>query len=227
MTLFPYLPVNGNLRDFNPCIDIAIVTAIVPDTLPAPLNISEAEKKQSERFVREDDRKSYAFRHHLLRTLLSAWLHLPPDALDFYSNPFGKPFLENAPFHFNMSRSGTYLCFYFGPYDGGVDIERRRDPAVYRDVASRHFHPEERKILKNNDDFFIIWTRKEALLKSTGTGLSSGLHQFDCSKEQVISGGHSYHLRTYLSQYSILSICLPVPVPELKLYEPEPGQLHL
>lgn len=226
MTLFPYLPVNGNLRDFDPGIDAAIVTAIVPDSLPAPLKISQAEKNQSARFVRESDRKSYAFRHHLLRTLLSGWLHQPPETLVFSSNPFGKPFLENSRFHFNMSRSDTHLCLYFGPHDGGVDIERRRDPAAYRDVASRHFHPEEQKMLKDDDDFFVIWTRKEALLKGTGTGLSSGLHHFDCSREQVISGGQTYHLRTYLRQESILSICLPVPFPELKLFELEPDRLH-
>ena len=204
-----------------------MVTAHVPATLPAPLQISESEKIQAGRFVREADKKSYAFRHHLLRMLLSGWLHQMPEALVFSSNPFGKPFVENSRFQFNMSRSGSQLCFYFGPHDGGVDIERRRDPSAYRDVARRHFHPEEQKMLKDDDDFFVIWTRKEALLKATGTGLSSGLHHFDCSREQVISGGHTYHLRTYLTQESILSICLPVPIPELKLFEPDIGRLQL
>jgi len=226
LTRLPYLALSGKPEDCDPCRDPVIVTCRVPETLPATLNLSDAEKKQAERFVREGDSRSYAFRHHVLRTLLSKWLHQTPDSLTFSSNPFGKPFIEDCRVHFNISRSGTFLCLYFGPHDGGVDIERRRDPATYRDVAARHFHPDELKMLKDDDDFFVIWTRKEALLKATGTGLSSGLHHFDCSREQVISNGHTYHLRTYLTRESVLSICLPVPLPELKLFEPEPVHLH-
>ena len=214
-----YLARDGNPEDSDPKFDSIIVLSRVPSSLPESPVLSDEEKNKAARFVREGDRTAYAFRHHLLRTLLARWLRTHPDTLHFSVNPFGKPFLEDCPFHFNMSRSGTLLCYYFGPSDGGVDIERRRDPSSYREIAARHFHDEEKTMMREDDDFFIIWTRKESLLKATGTGLSSGLHHFDCSKDIVCAGHHSYHLRSYADAESILSICLPASVPDLQFYK--------
>ncbi|MEA2842762.1 MAG: 4-phosphopantetheinyl transferase, partial [Actinomycetota bacterium] len=57
----------------------------------------------------------------------------------------------------------------------GIDVERARDDLPWARLAARYFAPEEAASIDTSDAFFACWTRKEAVVKATGTGLSQPL----------------------------------------------------
>lgn len=93
----------------------------------------------------------------------------------------GKPFLSQPhSLFFNLSDTDGFALAAFSTNDIGIDVERIHD---FRDadlVAGRFFSPTERTWIQNNNSrFFLIWTRKEAILKLTGVGLSDHLSETD------------------------------------------------
>ncbi|MBO4589151.1 MAG: 4'-phosphopantetheinyl transferase superfamily protein [Bacteroidales bacterium] len=86
----------------------------------------------------------------------------------------GKPFLTNYPdLHFNLSHCRLYVAVAIHRSPVGVDIECRRKvtPALIRRVCS---DDEQLSISLSKDpdmEFLRLWTRKEAYLKYTGTGI--------------------------------------------------------
>jgi 4'-phosphopantetheinyl transferase len=71
--------------------------------------------------------------------------------------------------HFNISHSANYVACAIADSPVGIDIEGRRK--VNSAVAKRYFTDEEIESIHSDDDFFKIWTFKEALGKYTGDGL--------------------------------------------------------
>ena len=90
----------------------------------------------------------------------------------------GKPFLINYPdVHFNISHcKGLAVCGFSGK-NIGVDAELIREfrPNVMKRVFSSYEQEEILSSQKQNEDFFRIWTLKEALGKYFGTGIFSDL----------------------------------------------------
>jgi 4'-phosphopantetheinyl transferase len=134
-------------------------------------------------------------------------------------NPFGKPEIDNAPFHFNMSRSGKEIAFYFGPYPGGIDIEKIRPSGPFRVIADIHYHKAEQETAKDDTGFFTTWTRKEAILKAIGTGLVSNLIDLDTTHEQVTVLQQKIQVNSLQTDAAILSFaCLSEEKPTLRLF---------
>jgi 4'-phosphopantetheinyl transferase len=63
----------------------------------------------------------------------------------------------------------------------GVDIERIKHQFGYRDIAAQYFSAPEVAFINGaempTEAFFLLWTRKEALLKACGTGIDDNLPQ--------------------------------------------------
>ena len=101
-------------------------------------------------------------------------------------SPLGKPYLPDAPdIHFSLSHAGIWVMCALGNAPLGCDVERIGRGSER--LAARFFHPEEQAYLtsfgKDTESawqraFTRIWTRKESLLKATGTGLSVPMNSF-------------------------------------------------
>jgi 4'-phosphopantetheinyl transferase len=150
--------------------------------------LSAAERARAGRFVFERDRRRYLSAHVALRSLLSEASGIAAPELAFDEGPFGKPFLPGtASPSFNLSHSGDVALIGIGPpgIEIGVDVEVRRTMSDALELAERHFAPAEIDALRatspNQRDhaFLCGWTRKEACLKSIGSGLSIAPHTFD------------------------------------------------
>jgi 4'-phosphopantetheinyl transferase len=150
---------------------------------PAPERVallSAEEIARAQRFVFERHRRRFLAAHCALRERLSQHTGLAPQALDMAEGPFGKPFLANAPgCHFNLSHSDDWALIgirHAGPI--GVDIELRRSVRDAEALARANFTAEEFDAFMavphaaRDEVFLRVWTRKEALLKALGTGLS-------------------------------------------------------
>ncbi len=176
--------------------------ALGEDALNAAVALlSSEERARHERFRVERDRREFAVAHALLRTTLSQFGGLPPDAWRFDSGPHGKPVLAHGvsrtPLAFNLSHArGLVACVVVPGAPGargsdvaaatrevavGLDVECVTRSTDWRGIASRYFSRAEiGQIDRVTEDaqatrFFELWTLKEAFAKALGLGLSQAL----------------------------------------------------
>jgi 4'-phosphopantetheinyl transferase len=140
------------------------------------------EQARAARFVFERDRTRYAAGRAVLRIILGHYLERPPAGIAFRYEPNGKPALDGTDLSFNISHSdGEALFALTRGRRIGVDIERIRELAEMELLARRIFSPAERDLFGKrsadlrSETFFEGWTRKEALVKAVGAGLSMDL----------------------------------------------------
>ena len=76
--------------------------------------------------------------------------------------------------HFNLSHSDGYVTVAVADCPVGIDIETKTDPELK--ISARFYSEEEQAAVRGAADpqkeFRRIWTRKEAYVKCTGTGLN-------------------------------------------------------
>jgi 4'-phosphopantetheinyl transferase len=219
MPLVRFIPESGTVYEQDPGREILLCLTSVPAKLPEDMELLPEEVQKSILFRKEEDRIAYLYRRALLRRLIGHFLQKPANELKFTLNPFGKPEIDDAPFHFNMSRSGKEIAYYIGPFPGGVDIEKIRPSGPFRVIADIHYHPAEQENAKDDTGFFTTWTRKEAILKAIGTGLVSNLIDVDTTHEQVTVLQQKIQVSSLQTDAAILSFaCLSEEKPTTRLF---------
>lgn len=150
--------------------------------------LSSDEQLRADRFHFERDRRRFIVARGVLRMLLGGHLGIAPAAIAFGYAQHGKPFVTNhaAKIHFNLSHSGERALYALSPScQLGVDIESLDNDIDYNSLASRFFTPRECAVLLRVPEpdrkraFLSCWTRKEAVVKAIGNGLSLPLDQFE------------------------------------------------
>jgi 4'-phosphopantetheinyl transferase len=90
---------------------------------------------------------------------------------DITKNEHGKPMMEGL--YFNISHSGDYIAVAIADYPVGIDVEIKTDPDLK--ITERFYSEEEQRAVRDAEDpqkeFRRLWTRKEAYVKCTGTGI--------------------------------------------------------
>jgi 4'-phosphopantetheinyl transferase len=148
--------------------------------------LSEDEVARALRFVFDRDRQRYVVARGRMREILARVLGVTADALRFSYSSHGKPSLSaaSAPLHFNLSHSeGLAALGVSRARELGVDVEHVRP--LKEDIAERFFSRGEVAALRALPEdqqlaaFYRCWTRKEAVVKAIGEGLSRPLDSFD------------------------------------------------
>lgn len=118
-------------------------------------------------------RERVAARHLLAEGLRQMGLYREFPDVEYDNN--GKPFLANYNgIHFNLSHCREYVAVAIDSCSPvGIDVESRRrvSPSLVKRVCSE---AEQKMIATAADpdmEFLRLWTRKEAWLKYTGTGI--------------------------------------------------------
>jgi 4'-phosphopantetheinyl transferase len=159
------------------------------DPARSPLNAEE--RGRVARFVFERHRRWFTASHTALRSVLGAYLGLEAAAVSIVAPPHVRPVLDAAMGASSARRSRVALDFNLSHSDGlaviavarraplGVDVELLRPMNDALALAERHFVGDEVACVaaaagrrSRDRAFFTCWTRKEAVLKSTGAGLS-------------------------------------------------------
>lgn len=143
------------------------------------------------------DRKLALYADLLMRMELSKYLKISFQDLEFRFSKFGKPYLL-YPSNLFFNYSHTSNCILLGLCNTGeigVDIETIKETSL--DIMSVIFHPIEKKYVSNSSEkhkynnFFKIWTKKEAYTKFLGTGLFDSLNKINildpCYAPSIIS----------------------------------------
>ncbi|MCR4910970.1 MAG: GNAT family N-acetyltransferase [Bacilli bacterium] len=126
---------------------------------------------------------------------------------DIYINERGKPLSDKV--YFNISHSKGMVCLAISKkYCVGVDIEliRPSKEDLWRFITS----DEEFDLIHNDEDFFRIWTLKEAITKADGEGVAGKIPlipslPFDGAKEYK---SHLYRTKSFLYNDYMTSIAL-------------------
>lgn len=155
---------------------------------PPPLRecLDRAEQVRCARLRFAQDRRHFAQAHSLKRVVLSGYAPaVAPQEWRFAHGKYGKPaVVQQLPYCFNLSHSGSAVALAVAAAEVGVDIERCRSMPHLEGLARLMFHPDEQRWLWAGSAvemrFFRLWTCKEALLKAAGTGFSYPSRRFYC-----------------------------------------------
>lgn len=143
------------------------------------LNPQEYEK--AKRFHWEDDFRSYLTGRMVLRILLSKYLDIDAQNIEFGTER-KKPAIKNdRSLKFNLSYSGEYILISLARTETGVDIEKINPKFDYQSLLESCFSDNEIQSILDKPkisriNFFRQWTRKEAMLKYTGQGITENLN---------------------------------------------------
>ncbi|MFJ3584804.1 4'-phosphopantetheinyl transferase family protein [Streptomyces sp. NPDC090127] len=149
--------------------------------------LDPAEHARLAAFHTAADRDRYLVAHVSLRRILGERLDLAPAAVRIVrrpctecGGPHGRPAVaDGAGPHFSLSHAGDLVAVAVADVAVGVDVEEVQPPDVVAETAPNALHPEELRELAALPEtarpaaFARCWTRKEAYLKGTGTGLNT------------------------------------------------------
>ena len=143
--------------------------------------LSQDERQRAASYRHIKHQNSFIYRRCVLRCLIGHYLGCKADSLRFELNSFGKPALHSpyAPgFEFSISQTdGLAVLAFAWDCRVGVDVEKLASDVDIHGVGQAVFSDHEQAAVNASTHdassvFFTIWTRKEALLKAVGMGLS-------------------------------------------------------
>lgn len=192
------------------------------------------EQKRAERFKFEVDRERFVLGHGWMRELLGHYLGVAPQAIAAERGRFGKPFLPDGHFSFNLSDTKDAVVLAVAlDMELGVDVETVDRRVDHRSVSAHYFTPEEQDHIARSDDpkrtFLELWTRKEAVLKASGVGIMDDLRSLRVDQavnkltirhpEFVALAAAEYHVRTWrIGQAHLISLATPAPVDHVLIF---------
>ncbi len=189
--------------------------------------ISEEEQKRAEKFHFTEDRDTYVFSHAYLRLILASRLMTRPDKIRFGRDAFNKPTLEGLSYNFNITHTKQSFAVAVSQYyNVGIDMENISRKADLSSIVKSYFSTGDQEFIQHpggnsTDRFFLLWTRKEALLKAIGVGITTDLTQYEVQNEQTGSKDetqsdmdfyihrYNHHIYTKKIEKSYLSVASP------------------
>ena len=166
-------------------------------------SLSVQEKDQTKKFLNNDLKDKYIVSHGFLRYLLSSYIDTAPQNISYSTNQFGKPFLKDgrSRVQFNMSHSKDCVVYSLTlDNQVGIDIEWKNKDINLEEIANLVLTTTEEALYKKLDKeekfqtFYRTWTRKEAIIKAIGLGLSYPIKKIEVINSSV--GGNSIYVNS-------------------------------
>lgn len=143
--------------------------------------LDDVERQRASAFRFPSDRRRFIVTHGVLRTILATHVGCKPEEIRMSRGRQGKPHLDEPHFgdvRFNLAHSGEVAMVVVSHgRDVGVDLEEERSFSALGRMASVILSPVEQDVFvrlhpsERHRALLRAWTRKEAVLKATGTGL--------------------------------------------------------
>lgn len=157
--------------------------------------LSDLEMAKASRFIKKDDAERFIASKHSLRFILSKFISAAPAAIQFQQFGNKKPIVNGI--EFNMTHSKNLILIAVGPSSIGIDIEYVNSNFDYGILVHNCFSPEEQRYINSQLTFYRSWTRKEALLKATGEGITNQMQEITCMDKQTSRLGKEYEIKTF------------------------------
>ena len=171
----------------NPIIYYGYLRDFKAENLYRDLNVGE--RKRADQFLLSDDRNLFIVSRFFLKKILSEYLKVDINEIQINYGTFGKPYIDNMKdIRFNIAHSKElFVIALIKSLNIGVDIENKERNFSWDKLSEILFTRNELKIFNDSDKntkgevFINCWTRKEAVLKAKGTGLSIPFKEFEVS----------------------------------------------
>ena len=151
------------------------------------------------RFQQHDDQRDRVVGRALLRFFAGASLGTSPHEVAITIADSGQPQIDGL--HFSLSHCPGRVVLAIDETPIGVDVEHRDRSVDIARIVDRFFTPPERSIIGNDRSmFFHFWTRKEAILKAVGKGLTVPLKHVDVRDEVATVNGQTFYLTTVITE---------------------------
>ena len=149
--------------------------------------LSQPELAKAEKFNRSKDRLQFITAKSFLKILLARYINTTPEQVQFSEELNGKPILQMefpVSIEFNLSHAMEMILIALSHSKVGIDVEYIDRHLDFKQLIPHIFSTPECHFLgdSNNmiNDFYSLWTRKEALVKATGLGISEQLTSIPC-----------------------------------------------
>lgn len=151
--------------------------------------LTPSEQKKAETLNPESRRHLWKITHSVLNCQLAILTDTPSAVPVISTLPGGKPILgQYSSLHFNLADTHDLAVLAFSHSPVGIDVERVNPDISYMPVIQQYFSKSDAMWISDKSAlrFYLLWTRKEAILKLTGAGLTDHLANFTVSSEQWI-----------------------------------------
>lgn len=169
--------------------------------------LPEGFREKALRYRKEDDQ---------LRSIWSSFLLLKAaKGREIHYTPEGKPYTESENY-FNISHSGDYVVLAESESPVGVDIERVTDIGIDDGLKNIALTERERFWVKDSLlKFYVVWTRKESLIKCESSGFCSEPCEIDALPEKnfdepVKYKGRFYRIDSFILDGHVVSSAMSV-----------------
>ncbi|MFM0305425.1 4'-phosphopantetheinyl transferase superfamily protein [Paraburkholderia sediminicola] len=146
-------------------------------------SLSDEERTRAGNFRRHEDALRFVTVRVALREQLARHLGIAAHAVRFTSDANHRPHLtDSSALDFNVSHAGTHGLIAMSPKRRvGVDIEHQSDKFDWHSIAALTLDASEAAWIERLEvdqqlaAFYDAWVAKEALVKTTGVGITRGL----------------------------------------------------
>jgi 4'-phosphopantetheinyl transferase len=148
-----------------------------PELFNLPVHINKDDQLRAERQHNATDKKTILICYTMLRQILARKLGITPGEVTYTVAEKGKPGIAGDALYFNISHTRDAFALAVSESSPvGIDLEKVNRNFSFVPIVKRFFSEEEAGFILNHevesrDLFFMLWTRKEALLKAFGTGI--------------------------------------------------------
>lgn len=168
--------------------------------------LSRDEAMRVKQLRNSNDRQVYTLTHSLLRLLIARRLEVRPGSITFINDKNGRPYMPGGELSFNISHTRyAFAISIVKNYYPGIDIERSDRNIDYKQVAANYFSKKEIDYISGSESpeeaFYRLWTRKESLLKSIGSGIVTDLTRVEVSDESNIIPSHLFPIDKFKPLY--------------------------
>jgi len=157
--------------------------------------LSQAMRIKNGNYRRWQDAHAHLYGKLLLEVGLK-YLGIKKSLKDLMVSEYGKPYFNNQSFSFNISHSEDYIACVISKEEKnnlGIDLEKIKPIAF--NAFENIWTEKEKQSLINLKQFYIYWTRKEAIIKGDGRGMQIPLNEIDVTKLEVAIGEKLYYLK--------------------------------
>jgi len=123
------------------------------------------------------------------------------------TNEHGKPIMDGL--FFNISHSGDYIAVATGECPVGIDVETKSDSDLK--ITGRFYSEAEQRSVRTavnpQKEFRRLWTRKEAYVKCTGTGIYDSVEKIPSLED--VSGEYRLFTLREAEDYTLSLVVRP------------------
>jgi 4'-phosphopantetheinyl transferase len=164
------------------------------------------ELARSRRYLSENDNKRFVITRGLLRVVLAKVLNKNAEDIEIEIGENKKPKLKNSQgIDFNISHTNDCALIAVSKSPIGVDVESTQNNIDYLPIMDTCFSINEKIFVDNHSDslkaFYMIWTRKESVLKLFGKGIDD-----DIKSIEVLDGVNSVEASLFNSENANLQV---------------------